>query len=359
MATRQLARMGLPTEVAARLAARNLVIARDLFARTLLDLVELLDLPFEAVRAILKDVAARIVSQPQTALDLLRAAAAQPLHLRTSLPLLDEALFGGLPAGSVTEVVGPAGLGKTQLCLQLSVLACLERQAEGGSVAYLDTEKKFSSRRMAQIARERFPDAFPSEEAVAALMGRVLVYNPTSSQALLSTLQALEPAIIDHRVRLVVLDSAASLARADFAPGSLPDRQRMLGQQASRLKYLAEVFRIPVLVTNQVTTHMGDPSSAGGGGHLTAALGTMWAHAVNTRLVLESTAGSRFLRIAKSPAAPNAAFAYRVTGAGLEVLPDVEPPAQLLQPGSVVHGAIANDVPFEQDAAAAVAFNLL
>lgn len=70
-------------------------------------------------------------------------------------------------------------------------------------------------------------------------------------------------------------------------------------------------------------------------------------------------AGSRFLRIAKSPAAPNAAFAYQVTGAGLEVLPDVEPPAQLLQPGSVVHGAIANDVPFEQDAAAAVAFNLL
>lgn len=357
MATRQLARMGLPPELAARLAARNLVTARDLFARTLLDLVELLDLPYEAVRAILRDVAVRIVPQPQSALNLLRAAAAQPLHLRTSLPPLDEALFGGLPAGSVTEVVGPAGLGKTQLCLQLSVLACLERQAEGGSVVYLDTEKKFSSRRMAQIARERFPDAFPSEEAVAALMGRVLVYNPTSSQALLSTLQSLEATMIDHRVRLLVLDSAASLARADFAPGSLPDRQRMLGQQASRLKYLAEAFRIPVLVTNQVTTHLGEGS--GSAGHLTAALGTMWAHAVNTRLVLESAAGSRFVRIAKSPAAPNAAFAYRVTGSGLELLPDVEPPPQLLQPGSVVHGAIANEAPYAQDAAAAVAFNLL
>ncbi|KAL4424690.1 hypothetical protein ABPG77_004497 [Micractinium sp. CCAP 211/92] len=357
MATRQLARMGLPPELAARLAARNLVTARDLFARTLLDLVELLDLPYETVRAILRDVAARIVPQPQSALELLRAAAAQPLHLCTSLPPLDDALFGGLPAGSVTEVVGPAGLGKTQLCLQLSVLACLERQASGGSVVYLDTEKKFSSRRMAQIARERFPDAFPSEEAVAALMGRVLVYNPTSSQALLSTLQSLEPTIIDHRVRLLVLDSAASLARADFAPGSLPDRQRMLGQQAGRLKYLAEAFRIPVLVTNQVTTHLGEGGSSGG--HLTAALGTLWAHAVNTRLVLESAAGNRFVRIAKSPAAPNAAFAYRVTGAGLELLPEVEPPPQLLQPGSVVHGTIANDVPYEQDAAAAVAFNLL
>lgn len=34
-------------------------------------------------------------------------------------------------------------------------------------------------------------------------------------------------------------------------------------RQASRLKYLAEAFQIPVLVTNQVTTRIGD---AGGGG---------------------------------------------------------------------------------------------
>lgn len=36
--------------------------------------------------------------------DLLREAAAKPLHLRTSLAPLDAVLLGGLPAGSVTEV---------------------------------------------------------------------------------------------------------------------------------------------------------------------------------------------------------------------------------------------------------------
>jgi RAD51-like protein 1 len=46
-----------------------------------------------------------------------------------------------------TQVVGPAGLGKTQLCLQLAVMGCLEREAEGGAVAFIDTEKKFSARR--------------------------------------------------------------------------------------------------------------------------------------------------------------------------------------------------------------------
>lgn len=65
--------------------------------------------------------------------------------------------------------------------------------------------------------------------------------------------------------------------------------------------------------------------------------------------------GTRFVRIAKSPAAPNAAFAYRVTGAGLELVEDVEAPAALAAAaaggGSVVHARIANEVPYEQAAA--------
>lgn len=36
--------------------------------------------------------------------------------------------------------------------------------------------------------------------------------------------------------------------------------------QASRLKYLAEAFQIPVLVTNQVTTRIGGDASGGGDG---------------------------------------------------------------------------------------------
>lgn len=95
-----------------------------------------------------------------------------------------------------------------------------------------------------------------------------------------------------------------------------------------------------------------------------AALGTMWAHAVNTRLVLMQTqggcqlcntslnsptallaggcrhsrcvpayrssqrhppshpslAGHRFLHVAKSPAAPSTIFAYRVTAAGAPLM---------------------------------------
>lgn len=52
-----------------------------------------------------------------------------------------------------------------------------------------------------------------------------------------------------------------------------------------------------VLVTNQVTSKFGATS---GGAGVTAALGALWAHAVNTRLVLENRgAGGRHLFIAK------------------------------------------------------------
>ena len=36
---------------------------------------------------------------------------------------MDRVLRGGCACGSITELVGPAGIGKTQLCLQLAAIA--------------------------------------------------------------------------------------------------------------------------------------------------------------------------------------------------------------------------------------------
>ncbi|GAB4819790.1 hypothetical protein N2152v2_006836 [Parachlorella kessleri] len=356
-AARSLQRVGLQHHLLGRLLERNITTAKDLFARTPLDLVELLDLPYETVQQIRLDVAVRITPAPHTALDLWKQAAERPVHLPSTLTPLDEALHGGIPSGSITELVGPAGLGKTQFCLMLSLVGCLASGADGGTVLYVDTERKFSSKRLSEIGRARFPAELPSQQAVEALLPRVTVVTPDSSAGLMQCLQSLETLVIDHAARLIIVDSIAALARSDYGAGAGPgstlaDRQALLSQQAARLKQLAETFRIPVLVTNQVTTMMrgGEGASAGvgGEGQLTAALGTLWAHAVNTRLVLESFEGTRFLRIAKSPAAPAAAFAYAVTSAGLEILPGIEAPARLLAEGNVVDMAIANEVPYEQ-----------
>jgi RAD51-like protein 1 len=359
-AARQLSRLNLDPDVASRLAAHNFFTVKDLYSRTLLDLVEVLDLSYETVQSLLEHVANTIVPHPVTALDLLKKSSESPVYLRTLLPPLDNALQGGLPAGSICEVVGPAGLGKTQFCLGMCIVGCIDRLYAEGRVLFIDTERKFSGERLLQIAKQRFPESFPNENAANTMMERVLVKKPESSAKLLELLQNLESDIIDHGIKLIIIDSIASLARADFGAKDVMERQKLLGQQASRLKYLAESFRIPVLVTNQVTTAIGGGgggTSRQAGGTLTAALGPMWAHAVNTRLVMaaqqDTTTGNqlRVMTIAKSPSAPNISLAYRVTTGGVEWEQGVTPPP--VQPGSVLDMVIANYQAYESEGATA------
>ena len=96
----------------------------------------------------------------------------------------------------------------------------------------------------------------------------------------------------------IILDSAAVLLRSEFDPRQVAARQRQLAEQASLLKRAAERFDIPVVVTNQITA--GDGAE---GGQQRAALGVVWAHAVNTRLVLDRAGENRRIRVRAPPAA--------------------------------------------------------
>ena len=62
---------------------------------------------------------------------------------------MDALLGGGLLASTLTEVAGPPGCGKTQMCTMLAAQAVLPRELGGlgGSVIYIDTEGAFSAER--------------------------------------------------------------------------------------------------------------------------------------------------------------------------------------------------------------------
>lgn len=72
-------------------------------------------------------------------------------YLPTGLVSLDDALRGGLRVGTITEIVGRAGAGKTQLAMQLCVMAA--RHCQG--CIYIDTERKMSLPRLQEIAEKR------------------------------------------------------------------------------------------------------------------------------------------------------------------------------------------------------------
>ncbi|KAG1657551.1 hypothetical protein FOA52_005437 [Chlamydomonas sp. UWO 241] len=340
---------GLEPVVSQALLASNLSTARDVLLLSLVDLVELLNITRTQAVTLQHTVSAHVCPAFTSALDLTQQAS---VVLPMGLPTMDACLRRGVPAGSVTELVGPAGVGKSQMCFQLALLctAPVEAGGLGATVMFVDTERKFSSGRFAEMAKARFPavlgpGAPHGLAALSATMTRVMILQPANVEQLVAQIESLEAGVIEFRVALIIIDSIAALARAEFGgggpSGGIIERQEMLGSIAVRLKHLAEAFRIPVVVTNQVTTRLAGPATvhafqhseqgvldtaATTGGYVMAALGTKWAHCVNVRVVLERLADRRFMKIAKSPSCANVALEYRVGPCGIEEVEGAEMP---------------------------------
>jgi RAD51-like protein 1 len=406
-AKRSLARVaGLDVDVLSRLEGHNFRTAEDVLTRSSLDLVEVLDISLPTAERVVASVARNVCPKPTTARALLASRASDPTtadpsdvpraanqvgaasgapstsggpaFVRSHLPALDDALGGGVPTGSISELVGPAGAGKTQLCLTLAVATAAPPSAGGlgAGVVFVDTEQKFSAARLAEIARAKFPAVYGDQagdqaaaEALRQLTSRVLVLTPSTLSEILQRLNGLEEALIDHGVRLLVVDSMAALARAEFGHGQLTRRQELLGQIAAVLKRKAERLHMAAFVTNQVTTRLGraatavggavggagadgaDGGDGEGGGSTTAALGTKWAHCVNTRVVMEGAAevaggpsGSRaasrgrVIKVVKSPRCALVGFEYEVWAGGVRV--DADKRVRVHPSGGNVDGGI-------------------
>ena len=250
-AKRSLARVaGLDVDILSRLESQNFRTCEDVLTRHPLDLVEMLDVNLPVAEKIVACVARACCPRPVTAAQLLASRTEDPAeestdpptgrdastmndgggastsgagssvntkktpaYVRAHLYALDKALGGGVPTGSISELVGPSGAGKTQMCLTLAC-ACAAPRSCGGlesGVVFIDTEQKFSSQRLAEIAVAKFPAAFSPalnppghERELEALTSRVLVLTPSTLSEMLQRLNGLEEALIDRGVSLLV-----------------------------------------------------------------------------------------------------------------------------------------------------------
>ncbi len=223
------------------------------------------------VHTILDTVSLAIVQPPVTMWELLqrRRADETSLSLMSCIPELR------LIKGSITELVGSAGMGKSQACMMMCVSAAFspELNGMGGGVVYIDTESTFAPSRVVEIACQRFPHLADSpgtlDELTSVLIlfilitrmiqprSRIIVFQETSTAGVLERLHSLEAVLIEKNIKLIVLDSIAAPVRQRFDSAHMSERQDFLGEIASVVKYLAEKFDISVLITNQVTTKFG------------------------------------------------------------------------------------------------------
>lgn len=201
--------------------------------------------------------------------------------------------------GGVSEICGPAGCGKTQLCLQLC--AQTVRRVKDMHVAYICTEHGFASERFKDMLVSRRDESSKENSGdVREMTDRVHVLRAHEPSELWNALRLHLPKLMRYcTVGLVVIDSVTAPFRGEFKGGSAKDmksRAQMLLQLAARMKCLSETHGVAFVVTNQVTAIVesgGSSSSSGAvayhrtdGPSVKAALGLTWSNCVNARVMI-------------------------------------------------------------------------
>ena len=163
------------------------------------------------------------------------------MMLSTGALVLDQLLHGGYEQDILTTVYGPAGSGKTNLCL----LALLSVIKQGKKAVFVDTEGGFSILRLEQLCPE-----------YKTLLDQILLFSPTTfeeQRKVFALLKDMEKEIEKINLGIIIIDSVSMLYRLEI--GKSDDvyvTNRELGYQVSILTELARKQHIPVLLTNQV-----------------------------------------------------------------------------------------------------------
>jgi DNA repair protein RadA len=240
------------------------------------------------------------------------------LRLTTGSKSLDELLGGGLETQSITEFYGEYGVGKSILCHQLSVNVQLpiEKGGLAGGALYIDTEQTFRPEWIIRIAKHLGLD----QDQVAKNIIYSEAYN-SDHQILI--LEKADKIIKENNIRLIIVDSLTAHFRSEYLGREmLAERQQKLNKHMHKLIRLARVFNAVALVTNQV---MAKPDQFFAmavepvGGHVVA-------HTSHTRIFLRKAAGGpvRIAKLISSPYLPEGERIFKITGNGVEDVPDEE-----------------------------------
>lgn len=156
----------------------------------------------------------------------------------TGTPVFD-ALLSGYEGGVLTALYGPAGTGKTTICL----LAAIAAIRKGKKVIFVDTEGGFSTVRFQQLLQS---------EAKEQYLEKIFLLKPMTFGDQTKTIARLRE-VVNEKIGLIIVDSVSSLYRVEIAKHEgVKAINADLGLQLYYLSAIARKYTIPVLVTSQV-----------------------------------------------------------------------------------------------------------
>ncbi len=150
---------------------------------------------------------------------------------------IDSLLDGGYEKDIISTVYGPAGSGKTTMCL----LASISVTKSGKKIIFIDTEGGFSIDRLRQL------EGYDED-----VLKNILILKPTSFEEQKRVFGNVRQ-MVNEKIGLIVVDTISMLYRIEC--GKTKDIKHVNNEMGVQISILNEITRtrnIPVLLTNQV-----------------------------------------------------------------------------------------------------------
>ncbi|GFQ69672.1 DNA repair protein XRCC3 homolog [Trichonephila clavata] len=225
--------------------------------------------------------------------------------------------------GTITEICGESGSGKTQLCMYLSI--CVQKPIDAGGlnskVIYIHSEGDFPIKRFLQMVNA-FKINNPKLQNMKFSDNLILkkVFNVNQ---LIYVLQKGLPDLLKepNSPKVLIIDSVAALLRSEY--DSWNERLSLLHQLANEIWKLANIFGMAVFCVNQVS---GSNKSNQIKGLDIPSLGLLWSNILTTRLKVsrkpsESTGPTtRALELIFSSYHPHVCNNFLISENGVELL---------------------------------------
>ncbi|CBY20952.1 unnamed protein product [Oikopleura dioica] len=224
----------------------------------------------------------------------------------------------GLPAGSLIEVSGEAGTGKT--CFALETAAAALSNNQKSYVLFISSEGQFPSERLLQIVGtdcKSFSD-------------RVLVEEVEYLENFLALIEKL-PNIcekyseIQCPIACIIVDSFTAVMRLEYERKDSLPRGDMLDGICSDLKEIAGCFKLPVLFINQVSENIDEPMIHWAHRPISKkpSLGITWRYLMDECIFLsfeekENDLKERIFEVTKSQRKKTIQLKFKITNKGFE-----------------------------------------
>ena len=158
--------------------------------------------------------------------------------ITTELKKLDDILIDGISDGTITDIFGFRGTGKTQMALQISLNLLKDEK----TVLFVDTTGEFRPERLLEILKNRNLDN--------SLLNRLKIARVTNTQEQIDLIQKIKNT---NDIAMLIIDNVADLFSFEYSKKEQFNLQyQKFMNYMHDLAQLAINKKIPIVITNQL-----------------------------------------------------------------------------------------------------------